>query len=144
MPGKWYTPEQIVAKLREAEKLQGQGFTIPAVCKRLHVRSRRRSAAGGRKGDTTQSQIVDDFAALVSCRSSFDPARSTRTLSAQYDRERPSLANRHKRVSPCGVRTFRIVQRRPTKSNKIEGFLVRVQMGEQTRALRVHNQDQHA
>ena len=34
---KRYTPEQIVAKLREAEKLQGQGVTIPGVCKRLGV-----------------------------------------------------------------------------------------------------------
>lgn len=31
------TTEQIVAKLREAEKLQGQGLTIPQVCKRLGV-----------------------------------------------------------------------------------------------------------
>ena len=34
---KRYTAEQIVAKLREAEKLQGQGMTIPQVCKRLRV-----------------------------------------------------------------------------------------------------------
>lgn len=34
---KRYTTEQIVAKLREAEKLQGQGLTIPQVCKRLGV-----------------------------------------------------------------------------------------------------------
>jgi hypothetical protein len=27
---KRYTPEQIVAKLREHERLQGQGLTIPA------------------------------------------------------------------------------------------------------------------
>jgi transposase-like protein len=27
--------EQIVAKLREAERLQGQGLTIPQLCKRL-------------------------------------------------------------------------------------------------------------
>lgn len=32
-----FTTEQIVAKLREAEKLQGQGMTIPQVCKRLGV-----------------------------------------------------------------------------------------------------------
>lgn len=37
MPGKRYSTEQIVAKLREAEKLQGRGQTIPAVCKRLGV-----------------------------------------------------------------------------------------------------------
>jgi putative transposase len=37
MPGKRYTVEQIVAKLREAERLQGQGMTIPAVCKKLGV-----------------------------------------------------------------------------------------------------------
>lgn len=34
---KRYTAEQIVAKLREAEKLQGQGATIPGVCKKLQV-----------------------------------------------------------------------------------------------------------
>lgn len=37
MPGKRYTVEQIVAKLREAERLQGQGMTIPAACKKLGV-----------------------------------------------------------------------------------------------------------
>ena len=31
------SPEQIVAKLRDAERLQGQGATIPQVCKRLGV-----------------------------------------------------------------------------------------------------------
>ena len=34
---KRYSPEQIVAKLREHEKLQGQGVTIPAACKRLGI-----------------------------------------------------------------------------------------------------------
>ena len=37
MPAKRFTVEQIVAKLREAERLQGQGMTIPQVCKRLGV-----------------------------------------------------------------------------------------------------------
>lgn len=37
MPGKRFTVEQIVAKLREAERLQGQGMTIPQTCKRLGV-----------------------------------------------------------------------------------------------------------
>ena len=37
MPGKRYSVEQIVAKLREAERLQGQGMTIPGVCKKLGV-----------------------------------------------------------------------------------------------------------
>lgn len=37
MPGKRFSVEQIVAKLREAEKLQGQGMTIPQVCKRLQI-----------------------------------------------------------------------------------------------------------
>lgn len=32
---KRFTAEQIVAKLREAERLQGQGATIPQVCKKL-------------------------------------------------------------------------------------------------------------
>ena len=34
---KRYTAEQIVAKLRDAERLQGQGMTIPQVCKKLAV-----------------------------------------------------------------------------------------------------------
>ena len=37
MPAKRFTVEQIVAKLREAEKLQGQGMTIPQTCKKLGV-----------------------------------------------------------------------------------------------------------
>lgn len=37
MPGKRYSTEQIVAKLREAEKLQGQGLSIPGVCKKLGI-----------------------------------------------------------------------------------------------------------
>lgn len=37
MPAKRFSVEQIVAKLREAERLQGQGMTIPQVCKRLGV-----------------------------------------------------------------------------------------------------------
>lgn len=34
---KRYTTEQIVAKLREMEKLQAQGMSIPAACKRLGI-----------------------------------------------------------------------------------------------------------
>jgi putative transposase len=34
---KRYTVEQIVAKLRQAEKLQAEGLTIPQVCKRLGI-----------------------------------------------------------------------------------------------------------
>jgi transposase len=34
---KRFTTEQIVAKLREMEKLQGQGLSIPAACKRLQI-----------------------------------------------------------------------------------------------------------
>jgi hypothetical protein len=37
LPGKKFTVEQIVAKLREAERLQGQGLTIPQLCKRLQI-----------------------------------------------------------------------------------------------------------
>lgn len=37
MPPRKYTPEQIVVKLREAEKLQAQGLTIAQVCKRLQI-----------------------------------------------------------------------------------------------------------
>lgn len=37
MKGKRYSIEQIVARLREAEKLQAQGLTIAQVCKRLQI-----------------------------------------------------------------------------------------------------------
>lgn len=37
MPAKRYSVEQIVAKLREAERLQGQGMTVPQVCKKLGI-----------------------------------------------------------------------------------------------------------
>jgi putative transposase len=37
MAQKRHTPEQIVMKLREAERLQGQGETVAAVCKRLRI-----------------------------------------------------------------------------------------------------------
>src|SRR5919109_722469 len=37
MPAKRYSVEQIVAKLREAEKHQASGLTIPQACKRLGV-----------------------------------------------------------------------------------------------------------
>ena len=35
--GKRYTPEQIVGKLRQHEKLQAQGLTIPQACKRIGI-----------------------------------------------------------------------------------------------------------
>jgi putative transposase len=37
MVAKRFTVEQIVAKLREAEKLQAQGLTIPQLCKKLQI-----------------------------------------------------------------------------------------------------------
>jgi len=37
MPAKRFSVEQIIAKLREAEKLQAEGLTIPQTCKRLQI-----------------------------------------------------------------------------------------------------------
>ena len=58
MPGKRYTAEQIVAKLREAEKLQGHGMTVPAVCMRLQCSEqtfyRWRTKYGALKEDEAQ------------------------------------------------------------------------------------------
>jgi transposase-like protein len=34
---KRYSVEQVVAKVREHEKLQGQGLTIPQACKRIGI-----------------------------------------------------------------------------------------------------------
>lgn len=58
MAQKRYTPEQIVAKLREAERLQGQGMTVAQVCKRIGVSDqtffRWRSRYGALKEDEAQ------------------------------------------------------------------------------------------
>ena len=58
MPGKRFSVEQIVAKLREAERLQGQGMTNPQVCKRLGVSEqtfyRWRTKYGALKEDEAQ------------------------------------------------------------------------------------------
>jgi putative transposase len=55
---KRYSPEQIVAKLREHEKLQGQGLTIPQACKRLGISDqtfyRWRTKYGALKEDEAQ------------------------------------------------------------------------------------------
>jgi putative transposase len=37
MPPKRFSVEQIIAKLREAEKLQAEGLTIPQTCKKLQI-----------------------------------------------------------------------------------------------------------
>ena len=60
MPARKYSVEQIVAKLREAERLQGQGLSIAQVCKRLGIsdqtffRWKVRGAEGGRGGPAPQ------------------------------------------------------------------------------------------
>jgi putative transposase len=58
MPGRRFTAEQIVGRLREAEMLQGQGSTIPQVCKRLQVSEqtfyRWRTKYGALKEDEAQ------------------------------------------------------------------------------------------
>ena len=58
MPAKRFSVEQIVAKLREAERLQGQGMTNPQVCKRLGVSEqtfyRWRTKFGSLKEDEAQ------------------------------------------------------------------------------------------
>lgn len=55
---KRYSPEQIVAKLREHERLQGQGLTIPQACKRIGVSDqtfyRWRTKYGALKEDEAQ------------------------------------------------------------------------------------------
>ena len=39
MAQKRYSPEQIVMLLRQAERLQGEGLSIVALCKRLRSRT---------------------------------------------------------------------------------------------------------
>ena len=58
MPAKCYSVEPIAAKLREAERRQGQGFTIPQTCERLGSLTRPstvgRSSTGAWKEDEAQ------------------------------------------------------------------------------------------
>ena len=58
MRAKRYTVEQIVAKLRQAERLQGEGLTIPQTCKRLGISDqtfyRWRTRYGALKEDEVQ------------------------------------------------------------------------------------------
>src|SRR5271154_1712892 len=58
MARKRYSVEQIVAKLREAEKLEAQGFTVAQRCKRLGISDqtfyRWRIKYGALKGDEVQ------------------------------------------------------------------------------------------
>ena len=50
-----HTPEQVVRKLREADRLLGEGFELPEVCKALEVSEatfhRWRAQYGGMKAD---------------------------------------------------------------------------------------------
>lgn len=58
MAQKRYKPEQIVVKLRDAERLQGQGMSIQAICKRLGITDvtyyRWRTQYGSLKADEAQ------------------------------------------------------------------------------------------
>jgi len=55
MKGKRHTPEQIIAKLREADAMLGTGVTMGQVCQKLAVSEptfhRWRNQYGGMKGD---------------------------------------------------------------------------------------------
>ena len=55
MKGRRHTPEQVVRKLREADKLLGEGFELPDVLKELEVSEaayhRWRAQYGGVKAD---------------------------------------------------------------------------------------------
>ena len=55
MKGRRHTPEQVVRKLREADRLLGEGIELPEVCKELEVSEatyhRWRAQYGGMKAD---------------------------------------------------------------------------------------------
>jgi putative transposase len=55
MKGRRHTPEQVVRKLREADRLLGEGQELPEVCKALEVSEatyhRWRAQYGGMKAD---------------------------------------------------------------------------------------------
>ena len=55
MKGRRHTPEQVVRKLREADRMLGEGATIEAVCRSLEISEqtfhRWRNQYGGMKAD---------------------------------------------------------------------------------------------
>jgi putative transposase len=55
MKGRRHTPEQVVRKLREADRLLGEGTELPEICKMLEVSEatyhRWRTQYGGMKAD---------------------------------------------------------------------------------------------
>ena len=61
-----YTPEQIIRKLREAERLQAQGTTIPEVAKQLEISEqthhRWRNQFGGMKAGYVVNRKKDSAA----------------------------------------------------------------------------------
>jgi hypothetical protein len=58
MKGRRHTPEQVVRKLREADRLLGEGFELPDVLKELEISEatyhRWRAQFGGMKADDVQ------------------------------------------------------------------------------------------
>ena len=61
MKGRRHTPEQVVRKLREADRLLGEGESTEAVCRALEVSEqtyhRWRNQFGGMKADDPQQRL---------------------------------------------------------------------------------------
>src|SRR5438093_3552345 len=84
MRAKRYSAEQIVAKLREAEKLQAQGLTIPQACKRLGI------------SDQTFYRWRIKYGALKE-----DEAQRLRALEQENARLKRIVAEQALDISPC-------------------------------------------
>ncbi len=118
---KKYSVEQIVAKLREHEKLQGQGLTIPQACKRIGISDqtfyRWRLKYGALKEDEAVGHAYSSVPALMPIThrrvpfwgiddstiplSNADQA-ATGSGSRSYSRSRPPNLARH-RTAPDGL-----------------------------------------
>lgn len=89
-----YSAEQIVAKLREAEKLQAEGLTIPQACKRLGISDqtfyRSRIEYGALKEDEAQRlRAREQENARLKCRHHLERRRSLhRKRTADDDEQR--------------------------------------------------------
>jgi hypothetical protein len=80
MPAKKYSVEQIVAKLREHEKLQGQGLAIPQACKRIGISDQtfyRWRLKSQRIPNVTKGVFTDP--ALSGCLATWTPQASSPT-----------------------------------------------------------------
>jgi hypothetical protein len=121
MPAKRYSVEQIVAKLREAEKLQAQGQTVAQVCKRLGI-----VLLQGAVADTPAEE------GLVGLRRAFSASSAFR----RWEADRRRAGARH--LAAQGPRAGKMVS--PARRRAAVAYLLRRHKVSERRACRLVSQ----